>query len=82
VNDEFVNYMRMFYTSRYYIYSENIKAGVPQGDSCSSLCFCLAIIYTMGELKKHGYELAVFCDDIAIIHKREISKDVVINHAI
>ena len=28
----------------------------------------------MDELKKHGYDLAVFCDDIAIIHKREISK--------
>jgi len=51
VNDEFVEYMRMFYASRYCIYSENIKAGVPQGDSCSSLCFCFAIIYTMDELK-------------------------------
>jgi len=36
----------------------------------------------MDELKKHGYELVVFCDDIAIIHKTEISKDTVINHAI
>jgi len=36
----------------------------------------------MDELKKHGFELDVFCDDIAIIHKRKIPKDVVINHAI
>jgi len=36
----------------------------------------------MDELKKHGYDIAVFCDDIAIIHNREIPKDVVINHAI
>jgi len=36
----------------------------------------------MDELKKHVYDLAVFCDDIDKKKKKEIYKDVVINHVI
>ena len=54
-----------------------VEGGVPQGDSLSSFCFCLAIEPVIKAIVKEGFQVISYMDDLNVAHREGESERVI-----